>query len=255
MSELQKISPFYERPKIIENDFAFAIYDGFPVSEGHTLIIPKKQVVSIFDLDSNEYHHCFDLVKEITILLQNNFKVESFNIGINNGLDAGQTIAHAHIHVIPRYKGDIEDPRGGVRNILIDKSGYLNKTIDVVAAVIKKDNKFLIARRSNKKDLAGYWEYPGGKVEEGETDEDSLKRELQEEFGIAVKIHHFLTNSFYRYEKLNINLKAYLVEHLSGDFTLKEHDKIEWITTQSFNEFKFAPADIPVNDFIKAHGI
>lgn len=255
MAELLQISPFYERPKILENDSAFAIYDGFPVSEGHALVIPKKQVTSIFDLDSDEYHECFDLVKEITTFLKDKFKVEAFNIGVNNGMDAGQTIAHAHIHIIPRYKGDIEEPRGGVRNILPDKSGYLNKTIDVVAAVIKKDNKFMIARRAKEKDLAGFWEYPGGKIEQGESDDESLKRELKEEFGIDSYVKTYLTSSFYRYEKFNINLKAYLVEHISGDFALKDHDKIEWITIQNFEEYKFAPADIPINDFIKNHGI
>ena len=172
MNMLNPESPFYDRPKIMENDHAFAIYDGFPVSEGHALVVPKKQVISIFDLEVDEYYQCFDLVKKITILLKNKFKVEAFNIGINNGLDAGQTIAHAHIHIIPRYQGDLKDPRGGVRNILPDKSGYLKKTIDVVAAVIKKDNKIMIARRSAEKDLAGLWEYPGGKVEKGESDQE-----------------------------------------------------------------------------------
>lgn len=255
MSELLKISPFYDRPKIMENESAFAIYDGFAISEGHVLVIPKKQVSSIFELDGFEYHNCFDLVKKITFFLKDKFKVEAFNIGINNGLDAGQTIAHAHIHIIPRYKGDIKDPRGGVRNILPDKSGYLNKTIDVVAAVIKKNNKIMIARRSTEKDLAGFWEYPGGKVEDGESDQESLQRELQEEFGITTKINQFLTSSFFRYEKFNINLRAYLVEHISGNFMLKDHDQIKWITSKNFNEFKFAPADLPINEYILNHDI
>jgi 8-oxo-dGTP diphosphatase len=248
-------SPFYDRPKIMENDSAFAIYDGFAISPGHTLVIPKKQVNSIFDLNINEYQECFDLVRNAVILLKNEFATEAFNIGINNGIYAGQTIAHAHIHIIPRYKNDIQDPRGGVRNILPDKSGYLNKTIDVVAAVIKKDNKFMIARRSSQKDLPGFWEYPGGKVEDGESDQEALKRELQEEFGIQININQFLTNSFYRYEKFNINLRAYLVEHISGDFMLKDHDQVEWITNKNFNEFKFAPADLPINNYIMNYGI
>lgn len=250
MNLLNSESPFYDRPKILENNHAFAIYDGFAVSKGHVLVIPKKQVASIFDLENDEYYHCFDLVKKITVFLKDKFNIEAFNIGINNGLDAGQTIAHAHIHIIPRYKGDTKDPRGGVRNILPDKSGYLNKTVNVVAAVIKKNNKFMIARRSAEKDLAGFWEYPGGKVEDGESDEETLKRELKEEFGITTNINQFLTSSFYRYEKFNINLKAYLVEHISGDFVLKDHDQIEWITNKNLKEFKFAPADLPINDYI-----
>ena len=108
----------------------------------------------------------------------------------------------------------------------------------------------MIARRSAEKDLAGLWEYPGGKVEKGESDQESLKRELNEEFGVITNIKEFLTNSFYRYEKFNVNLKAYLVEHISGDFVLKDHDQIAWITNKNFNEFRFAPADLPINDYI-----
>lgn len=255
MADLIQESPFYDRTRIMENNYAFAIYDGFAVSKGHSLIIPKKQVRSIFDLDANEYHGCMDLIKDLSIFLANEFKTTAFNIGINNGLEAGQTIAHAHIHIIPRYKGDIDDPRGGVRNILADTSGYLNKTIDVVAGVIKKDGKFLIARRSKEKHLGGYWEYAGGKIEEGETDQLTLQRELKEEFGIAVEVKRYLTTSFFRYEKINVNLKAYLVEHLTGDFILRDHDAISWITSDEFKNFEFAPADIAINQFIIDHGI
>jgi mutator protein MutT len=149
----------------------------------------------------------------------------------------------------------VNDPRGGVRNILPDKSGYLNKTIDVVAAVIKKGNKFLIARRAKDKHLAGHWEYPGGKVELGESDEASLARELGEEFGISVKVKQYLTSSFFRYEKVNVNLKAYLVEHIAGDFVLIDHDCIEWITFDEFQNYLFAPADLPINEYLINHGI
>lgn len=255
MNELIKDSPFYDRVKIMENEHAFAIYDGFAVSKGHALVIPKKQVSTLFDLDMNEYHQCFDLVKEVSEFLTKELKVSAFNIGVNNGIDAGQTIAHAHIHIIPRYRNDVNDPRGGVRNIMPDKSGYLNKTIDVVAAVIKKDNKFLIARRAKGKHLAGLWEYPGGKVELGESDETSLARELGEEFGISVKVKQYLTSSFFRYEKVNINLKAYLVEHIAGDFVLIDHDSIEWITFDEFQNYLFAPADLPINEYLINHGI
>ena len=255
MKELVKESPFYDRQKIIENESAFAIYDGFAVSKGHALVIPKKQVLSFFDLEAGAYHRCFDLVRELTIHLTKEYQTTSFNIGINNGIDAGQTIAHAHIHIIPRYKDDVVDPRGGVRNILPDNSGYLNKTIDVVAGVIKKDDKFLIARRAKGKHLSGFWEYPGGKVEAGESDEDSLKRELHEEFGIDVKVVSHLINSFFRYEKINVNLKAYLVQHLSGDFILRDHDAIEWVTSNQFKDYDFAPADIPFNQYIIDHGL
>ena len=118
-------SPFIDKEKIHENKFAFAIYDDFPISKGHSLVIPKRIVSSVFDLDDNEYNHIFILLREVKKILLEKYKPDGFNIGINNGTDAGQTIDHAHIHIIPRYKGDLKDPRGGVRNILPDNSGYI----------------------------------------------------------------------------------------------------------------------------------
>ena len=255
MAESNKHSPFYDRPKIIENEYAFAIYDGFAISKGHALVVPKEQVSTFFELEPKAYHQCFELVRELTIYLAKEYHVSDFNIGINNGKNAGQTIAHAHIHIIPRYKDDVVDPRGGIRNILPDTSGYLNKTIDVVAGVIRNNGKFLIACRSKGKHLGGFWEYPGGKVEEGELEIDSLRRELNEEFGIEVKVGKHLIDSFFRYERLDIRLKAYLVEHLSGEFILRNHDAIRWVTAKEFHEYKFAPADVAINDYIVKYGI
>ena len=123
MTEQQ--SPFLNKEKILENRYSFAIYDGFPISKGHSLVIPKRVVSSVFDLDDDEYNHIFILLREIKKILLEKYKPDGFNIGINNGTDAGQTIDHAHIHIIPRYKGDLKDPRGGVRNILPDNSGYI----------------------------------------------------------------------------------------------------------------------------------
>ena len=123
MTEQQ--SPFLNKEKILENRSSFAIYDGFPISKGHSLVIPKRVVSSVFDLDDDEYNHIFILLREIKKILLEKYKPDGFNIGINNGTDAGQTIDHAHIHIIPRYKGDLKDPRGGVRNILPDNTGYI----------------------------------------------------------------------------------------------------------------------------------
>ena len=231
MAELNKHSPFYDRPKIIENEYAFAIYDGFAISKGHALVVPKEQVSTFFELEPKAYHQCFELVRELTIYLAKEYHVSDFNIGINNGRNAGQTIAHAHIHIIPRYKDD------------------------VVAGVIRNNGKFLIACRSKGKHLGGFWEYPGGKVEEGELEIDSLRRELNEEFGIEVKVGKHLIDTFFRYERLDIRLKAYLVEHLSGDFILRNHDAIRWVTAKEFHEYKFAPADVAINDYIVKYGI
>ena len=121
----QQQSPFLDKEKILENRYSFAIYDGFPISKGHSLVIPKRVVSSVFDLDDDEYNYIFILLREVKKILLEKYKPDGFNIGINNGTDAGQTIDHAHIHIIPRYKGDLKDPRGGVRNILPDNSGYI----------------------------------------------------------------------------------------------------------------------------------
>ncbi len=117
-------SPFLNKKKIIENENAFAIYDEFPVSKGHVLVIPKRVVAEIFDLNDEEYSSCFNLVKDVKKILEEEFKPDGFNIGINNGEKAGQTIFHAHIHVIPRYSGDVDNPRGGIRHVIPGKGDY-----------------------------------------------------------------------------------------------------------------------------------
>lgn len=115
--KLLQPSPFADLEKIIENENAFAVYDSFPVSKGHALVIPREEVKSIFDLSDKKYSDCFELLKNLKILIEEKFQCQGFNIGINNGIIAGQTVYHAHIHVIPRYKNDMENPRGGIRKI------------------------------------------------------------------------------------------------------------------------------------------
>lgn len=109
---------------IEENDQAFVIRDGYPISEGHTLVIPKRHVGSFFDISNDERSALFELVESSKKSLDNEFKPDAFNIGVNDGAAAGQTVAHLHIHLIPRYEGDIEDPRGGVRWLIPDKARY-----------------------------------------------------------------------------------------------------------------------------------
>jgi len=116
--------------------------------------------------------------------------------------------------------------------------------IKVVAAVIKQDDKILIARRKKSKHLELKWEYPGGKLENAEKEHAALKRELREEFSIEATIGRYLTESYYEYGSVNINLKVYLIESFSGDFKLVEHDKIEWIKIEEIKKYDFAPADI-----------
>jgi len=109
---------------VIENEYAFSICDRHPVSPGHSLIIPKKHVTNIFDLPLDDYHACFDLVRAVRKRLEREHRADGFNIGVNCGAVAGQTIAHAHVHLIPRYAGDVSKPRGGVRNVIPGKGDY-----------------------------------------------------------------------------------------------------------------------------------
>jgi diadenosine tetraphosphate (Ap4A) HIT family hydrolase len=103
---------------------AVAILDGFPITEGHTLVIPHRHVASVFDLPEEEFREVWSVVDQVRKLLKKKYRPDAFNIGVNDGAAAGQTIAHAYIHVIPRRKGDIQDPRGGVRWIFPNKAKY-----------------------------------------------------------------------------------------------------------------------------------
>lgn len=100
---------------LLENELAFAVYDSFPVNKGHTLIIPKRHFESYFDALPEEILAMDDLVKKAKKFLDEEYKPDGYNIGVNVGADAGQGIFHMHIHLIPRYKGDVENPRGGIR--------------------------------------------------------------------------------------------------------------------------------------------
>ncbi len=104
-----------------------AFRDGYPVAEGHTLIIPRRHVASVFDLDDREYADLWRMVAKVRAELAKEFQPDGFNVGINDGEAAGQTVAHAHIHVIPRRNGDVPDPRGGVRWVVPEKADYWTK--------------------------------------------------------------------------------------------------------------------------------
>jgi len=109
---------------LLENNFSYAIYDKFPVSKGHILIIPKQHNSNYFDLSLEEQKECLILLNNAKKILDKEFKPDGYNIGININKDAGQTIWHAHIHLIPRYNGDVEEPRGGVRGVIPFKKNY-----------------------------------------------------------------------------------------------------------------------------------
>ena len=112
------------RPIICSNDSAIAIRDAYPVSEGHTLIIPRKHEPDLTAVGADVYRECFELVRAVKEALIQELSPAGFNIGVNIGEAAGQTVNHAHIHVIPRYIGDAPNPRGGVRGVIPGKAEY-----------------------------------------------------------------------------------------------------------------------------------
>ena len=109
---------------ILENELAYAIFDRYPVNKGHMLFIPKRHVKNFFDITNEERESIFKLIDEGKKLLDEKYSPNGYNIGINCGEEAGQTIMHAHVHLIPRYKRDIENPRGGVRGVIPNKMKY-----------------------------------------------------------------------------------------------------------------------------------
>jgi diadenosine tetraphosphate (Ap4A) HIT family hydrolase len=108
----------------LENELAVAFLDAFPVTQGHTLIVPKRHVTSLFDLPEQEQAAVWKLVAIVRERIMTDRKPDGFTIGVNDGAAAGQTVLHAHVHVIPRRRGDVADPRGGVRWVVPDKAVY-----------------------------------------------------------------------------------------------------------------------------------
>jgi diadenosine tetraphosphate (Ap4A) HIT family hydrolase len=106
----------------LECEFASAFLDAFPVAEGHTLVVPKRHVARMFDLPQGEQAAVWMMVTQVRAKLMAELRPDGFTIGLNDGPAAGQTIMHAHVHVIPRRHGDVADPRGGVRWIIPDKA-------------------------------------------------------------------------------------------------------------------------------------
>lgn len=109
---------------IKKNKFAFAIYDKYPVNSGHLLIISKKHIRDYFTASTEVKEAIFELMEECKTYLDEKYKPDGYNIGLNCGKEAGQTIMHLHLHLIPRYKGDIEDPTGGVRGVIPKERVY-----------------------------------------------------------------------------------------------------------------------------------
>ena len=125
MSEVS--CPFCALPAeriLILADEALVIRDAFPVSPGHTLVIPRRHIGSFFELTDAERACMVELLAQAKAELDLSFQPDGFNIGINDGAAAGQTVQHLHLHLIPRYLGDVPDPRGGVRWVMPGKAKY-----------------------------------------------------------------------------------------------------------------------------------
>lgn len=122
-----KPCPFCHRDSdrvLAEDDLSVIYQDGFPISPGHTLIIPKRHVTTLFEATEAEQQSFLKALNRAKAILDETHKPDGYNIGINHGEAGGQTVFHLHIHLIPRYKGDCEDPRGGVRWVLPEKARY-----------------------------------------------------------------------------------------------------------------------------------
>lgn len=122
-----KDCPFCHLPAgaiVAENSLALAFRDLYPVSEGHTLIVPKRHVADYFDLTPAEIAAMHELLQPVKASLDALYRPDGYNLGVNVGPAAGQTVFHVHLHVIPRYAGDLPDPRGGVRGVIPGKRGY-----------------------------------------------------------------------------------------------------------------------------------
>lgn len=127
--------PFCKQPEteaIGENELAQAFFDKFPANNGHVLIVPKRHFADLFEATPEEMKAMMELLLEVKKLQQDQFNPDGYNVGVNIGAAAGQTVFHLHMHVIPRYHGDVEDPRGGIRTIkpsvvpyLVEKEGHM----------------------------------------------------------------------------------------------------------------------------------
>ena len=119
--------PFCAMPadRVLEaNGTAFVVLDAYPVAPGHSLVISRRHVADIFDLTATEIGDILQLVRSTQQRVERALHPTGYNVGVNVGKDAGQTVMHAHVHVIPRYPGDSEDPTGGVRAVIPGKARY-----------------------------------------------------------------------------------------------------------------------------------
>ena len=115
---------FSEERILYRGKYFFIVFDGYPVTDGHCLIISNKVKETYFDLSNEEKQSLLEMIEKAKEIIEGKYKPDGYNIGMNSGKVAGQTVMHFHCHVIPRYKGDMEDPKGGVRGVIPDKQKY-----------------------------------------------------------------------------------------------------------------------------------
>ena len=125
-----KDCPFCELNNIEHStEFFNIVFDKYPVSKGHTLVISKRHVASYFDLSNDEKYELVEIIDTLQRYLSDTYSPDGFNVGFNDGKCAGQTVQHFHLHIIPRYEGDMENPQGGVRGVIPNKQKYNIKGI------------------------------------------------------------------------------------------------------------------------------
>ena len=109
---------------LLENEYAIIRMDDYPVNKGHLEVITKRHIDTLFETTKEERNAIFELLEKGKLIIEEKYKPDGYNIGINQGTAAGQTIMHLHIHLIPRYKGDVVNPSGGVRGVIREKQNY-----------------------------------------------------------------------------------------------------------------------------------
>ena len=124
MKECKFCEFFKEKKFDLENELAFAFWDVNPVSKGHIIVMTKRHVRDFFETTREERCAIFELIYKAKNIIDEKYKPTGYNIGMNCGVSAGQTVMHIHVHLIPRYDGDVENPRGGVRGVIPEKKDY-----------------------------------------------------------------------------------------------------------------------------------
>jgi len=116
---------------VIKNEFAFADYDTYPANPGHCLIVTRRHVAEYFQATGEEKEAIWALVDEMKVIIDKEYKPDGYNVGVNVGKMAGQSVPHVHIHIIPRYEGDVENPQGGVRGVIPHRQKYIKREAGV----------------------------------------------------------------------------------------------------------------------------